>query len=693
MLLAIWINSSVANDQKVIQVADLIKVALPGEQAFSSPFQVERSGQIVLPEVGAVTVVGLTEQAMTQVVMSELKMVYRDLSHIDIYVAKKQLLIAVQGYVKQPGEYVLPANASVQMALHAAGGPRSGAQLNQMQLKSGQQLNVFNYKQYLDSGDKRVLPTLTSLDEIFVPASPMIGNVEVDFDPSKIANSGDAGEGKEAIHVFGEVNSPGSFSHKGSMSLVDFLMRAGGVTRYAGVEQIRIITDGEPTLFNLKAYLDSGNENMLPHIDVGTTIFVPHQQEEIRTGANVVYVMGEVAKPGAYETKQDASFMDILANAGGPTRFAESRQIRIIKSDGSVMPFDMAAYTEGAKRVPPPSILPGDAIFIPEKTDLNEKSWLKIMPDRAVRVLGEVVRPGRIEWSDEMSLLDLLAHVGGPTSRADTSNIDIVTPISNSETKTYNFNLDDFLSSGGHDNTLPKISAGSTIRVHDLPQDPSDNKSQWVRQASEKSIYVFGQVGAPGRYMFTDKMNFLDILSAADGPNAKADLHNIRITHRDSDYANVTKLNLSLYFETGDESLLPTVKTGDTIYVPERDRIWLDQSKESTIRVLGAINKPGRYRFDDSMTILDLLAEAGGPKDDALIERIVVVNTSCCTDQARTFNLAEFSRTAQFDMLPVIRTGDTVFIPNKADSNLAKFRSGLRDTFEMISLASLIGLL
>ena len=192
--------------------------------------------------------------------------------------------------------------------------------------------------------------------------------------------------------------------------------------------------------------------------------------------------------------------------------------------------------------------------------------------------------------------------------------------------------------------------------------------------------------------MFTEDLNFLDILAAADGPNANADIHNIRVTHRNGDYAKVSKLNLSLYFETGDESLIPDVKMGDTIYIPEKDRSWLDQSKESTIRVLGAVNSPGRYRFDDSMTILDLLAEAGGPSNIALVYKIVVVNTSCCIDQARTFDLAEFSRTAKFSMLPVIRNGDTVYIPNKSDSNLAKFRAGLRDTFEMISLGTLIGL-
>lgn len=470
-------------------------------------------------------------------------------------------------------------------------------------------------------------------------------------------------------------------------------MRAGGVTRYAGVEQIRVISKNQPALFNLKRYLDTGDSSLLPPLEVGSTIFVPKQEEEIKSGSNMVYVMGEVAKPGAFEGKKGATFMDILANAGGPTRFAESRQIRVIKANGAVINFDLSGYTEGTNYQRPPAIAAGDAIFVPEKTDMNEKSWLKIAPSRAVRVLGEVQHPGRIEWSDEMSFLDLLAHVGGPTLRGDTTRIEIVTPDASGKNHVYTFNLDSFISKGKPDSALPTIRAGATIRVHDLPQDPSDNKSQWVRQSSDSSIYVFGQVNAAGRYRFTNDMHFLDILSAADGPTMDADIHNIRITHRDKSYARVSKLNLALYFETGDESLLPKVKTGDTIYIPEKNRIWVDESKETTIRVLGAINKPGRYRFNDSMTLLDLLAEAGGPSDVAYLEKISVVNHSLNEGQARTFDLVEFSRTADFRSIPVLRAGDTVYIPNKDESTMEQVRVVMKDVFQVVATIALIGAL
>ena len=676
-----------------VQKGDLLQIVLPGEDGFQAPFSVTRQGKIMLPEIGSMQVSGMTVSAIQTQITTKLSKVFIDLQSLRVYLLKKQLIINVHGYVNSPGEYTLQSDASIQLAIHAAGGLRAGAQLDRMQVIRNNNTETFNYKKYLDSGERSLLPSLLSMDTLFIPASPMTGNVEVEFNPSELANAGDSENNSQSIKVFGEVNRPGSFSYRESMDIVDLLMGSGGVTRYAGVEKIRVISEGTPALFNLKEYLDTGKQKFLPSIQPGSTIFVPKQEEEIKSGKHMVYVMGEVAKPGAYESKAGVGFMDILANAGGPTRFAESRQIRIIKADSSIVAFDLTAYTEGKKGRSVPSITAGDAIFVPEKTDMNEKSWLKVNPSRAVRVLGSVIRPGRIEWSDEMSLLDLLAHVGGPTQRADTNNIEIVIPLSNGKTSTHTFDLNAFIKNGQPDQSLPQIKAGSTVMVHDLPQDPSDNKAQWVRQASDKSIYVFGQVGAPGRYMFSNEMHFLDILSAADGPTDKADLRNIRINHRDQRTRAVSKLDLALYFETGDDSLLPDVKTGDTIYIPEKNRLWLDQSKESTVRVLGAVNKPGRYRFDDTMTLLDLLAEAGGTKGEAFIENINVVNVSCCKDQARSFDLKKFSRTASFADLPVLRAGDTIYIPFKSESGYQKFRSALGDVFQLTTFIALLGLL
>jgi len=370
LLLPFAVHSNNALHYKV-QKGDLLQISLPGEQAFAAPFAVARQGRIILPEIGALQVAALSVAEIQQLVSSQLAKVFIDLQNLQVYVLKKQLIINVRGYVKQPGEYTLQSDASIQLAIHAAGGLRAGAQLDRMQLLRDQQTRIFNYKKYLDSGDTTLLPALQSMDALFIPASPMTGNVETEFNPAEMANAGDTDSNSQSIKIFGEVNRPGSFAYRESMDIVDLLMASGGVTRYAGVEKIRVITEGSPLLFNLKEYLDSGEQKHLPKVQPGSTIFIPKQEEEIKTGAHMVYVMGEVAKPGAYESKNGVGFMDILANAGGPTRFAESRQIRIIKADNSIVAFDLTAYTEGKKGQKPPRISAGDAIFIPEKTDIQ----------------------------------------------------------------------------------------------------------------------------------------------------------------------------------------------------------------------------------------------------------------------------------------------------------------------------------
>ena len=678
-------------------VGDVLGITLPGEDAFANPFKIDRDGRVDLPEVGAVEVAGLTVAQAKERVQAALATAFRDLGRFNLTLKERRLPVTVLGFVKQPGQIELPAGSTVQLALNAAGGLAPGAQLDHMQLRrtgaNGQiQVTTFDYKKYLDTGDLRILPALHPLDEVFVPASPLIGNVQIEFDARALQQTGDAGEDRGAVRVFGEVATSGTYAFKPGTTVMDALLRAGGVTRYAAVEQIRVLPpSGDPILFNLKRFLDSGSQALNLPLVPGTTIFVPHEVEEVRSGGHVVYVMGEVAKPGAFEAAPGTGFFDILANAGGPTRYADPKLIRIIRADGTVVGFDLSAYADapGGARTPPPAVSPGDAIFVPEKTQGPEQaSWLRTPPSRAVRVLGAVRSPGRFEWSDEMSLVDLIAQAGGPNERGDISNVEIVQ--GDRGGAAIRFDLRTFLARGGRLGSLPVLRGGYTVTVPELPQSPNDTRAQWTQLSSDRSIHVLGAVGRPGRYAFEPELTFLDVVSAADGPTNSADLLNVRVIHRGEGRDRVSKVNLASYLETGDDGLLPKVRPGDVIFVPDRNRNWLEQTPANTVRVLGSVGKPGRYQFSDGMTILDLLAEAGGPNKEAYQEKIVVVNLSCCANEARVFNLVKFAKTGDYTMLPVVRAGDTIYVPNVEQSDWAVFMANVRDSVSVLSIFALL---
>lgn len=674
-----------------LRAGDLLKIKFPGEADFSKNFQLNHEGQVLLPEIGRIKLAGKSLESARDLLAGKLGTVYKDLSKFDVILLERRLSVIVLGYVKKPGPVDMAMNSNVQMAINHAGGLAQGAQLDKLQIRRKSGLIVFDYKHYLDSGDPRSLPALEPMDEIFIPASPLIGNVQVEFDARTLTASGDAGREGDAIKVFGEVHRPGTFTFKQNASVVDMIMRAGGVTRYAGIEQIRVIHDGNPFPFNMREYLDTGDPALMPDIRQGDVIFIPQASDQVQSGSRTVYVMGEVFKPGAMEMKEDTSFYDLLATAGGPTRFAETRMIRVLRADGRVSDFDLQAYMDGDRHQSMPVINPGDAILVPEKTDMNEKSWLKVHPSRAIRIIGAVNRPGRYEWSDEMSLLDLIAHAGGPIAQADTSHLQILTDAPGGQAQSISFDLKRFLDKGGDIRTIPTVRAGDTVVVPELPKDPNDNRSQWVRQSSDRSIYIFGQVGAPGRYAFNDDLNFLDILSAAQGPTAHADLANVRITHRGQKDQDVTHLNLHTYFQTGDENLIPKVRNEDVIFIPERGRAWLEKPKETVVRVLGAVARPGRYSFDNDMTVLDLLAEAGGPLNSALQDRIMVVNRVDGEAHSRLFDLVDFAKSGDYSQLPVIRSGDTLYIPGREQSTWYRIVSTLQESITIFSFARLVG--
>jgi len=127
------------------------------------------------------------------------------------------------------------------------------------------------------------------------------------------------------ISVAGEVVKPGVYSAVGPHRLFDILQSAGGLTERAA-SRATISHRGDEHPITIEFSMDSvqmasSNVELLP----GDTVFVAK--------AGIVYVLGEVGKPGGYvlNSTGGVTLLRVVAAAGGPTHVASVGRTRMLR--------------------------------------------------------------------------------------------------------------------------------------------------------------------------------------------------------------------------------------------------------------------------------------------------------------------------------------------------------------------------
>jgi len=72
----------------------------------------------------------------------------------------------------------------------------------------------------------------------------------------------------------------------------------------------------------------------------------------------------------------------------------------------------------------------------------------------------------------------------------------------------------------------------------------------------------------------------------------------------------------------------------------------------------------------------------------------MVVNISTSQSQenvSRVFDLEQFVEHPDFTTLPLVRVGDTIFVPDTSQSNWNVFMANVKDMVSIVSLVAIIG--
>ena len=172
------------------------------------------------------------------------------------------------------------------------------------------------------------------------------------------------GMGNNFFYISGAVGKAGVVPFTHNIRLLQAIILAGGATMAAKEDSVVLIRENVPRTLSIEK-LDQGkdlsqNIRILPQ-DI---IIVPVKTEQI-------YLMGEVAGPGAYYFNKGMTVMQALIQAHGFTQFASLGSVRIIRKqkDGTkkIVHIDINHIEDEKKTEAKEYLKPGDLIYVPQR--------------------------------------------------------------------------------------------------------------------------------------------------------------------------------------------------------------------------------------------------------------------------------------------------------------------------------------
>jgi len=167
----------------------------------------------------------------------------------------------------------------------------------------------------------------------------------------------------QGVSVLGEVKTPGVYPVMGGQTLLDVLAAAGGTTPQAGAEiTVQRASDASTVavLLSKDAHRSlASNVQLYP----GDKVIIPR--------AGLVYVLGDVGRPGGFVMENDGkiTLLQALAMAGGTTHTSSmggSRLLRKGASGYSDIPMDLGKMVKG--RVADVQLQAEDILYVPGST-------------------------------------------------------------------------------------------------------------------------------------------------------------------------------------------------------------------------------------------------------------------------------------------------------------------------------------
>ena len=583
-----------AGDQIIIDIWGTSQVSI---QETISP-----DGAISIENLGLVFLNGMTVNQATSYLRKELNKIYAGLadenptSQIKVSLGNSRTIqVNIMGEVYQPGTYSLSAFSTVFHALYSAGGVSDIGSLRNIQVaRNGKNIATVDVYDFIMHGKTKDDINLQEGDVIIVPPYEALVKIE------------------------GNVKRPMKYEMKSEETVATLLKYAGNfasdaysrsmkLVRQNGKEyQIFTVDDMDYSVFKLK----DG--------DVLTAEAILNRFE------NKLEIKGAVYRPGIYQFGGDLNTVkQLIEKADGVMadaflgRAVLQRQREDLTHE--IIQVDMKGILNGSK--PDIALQRNDVLYIPSIHDLKDLG--------NVELFGEVARPGKYIYADNMTLEDLIIQAGGLLESASTVKVDVSRRIKDKKSTEASATIGELYTFALKDGFIVDGEAGFTLEPYD---------QVYVRRSPgyqpQANVTIQGEILYDGTYALTSKSERLsDLVKKAGGVTPFAYVKGSKLMRKANkeELKRMEDVLKMMQREMGTENVDTLVLELDSVYSvgidlekaiaqPGNDAdIVLREGDEliipeliNTVKINGAVMLPNTVSYIKGKSIKHYISQAGG---------------------------------------------------------------------------------
>ncbi|MBR3911303.1 MAG: SLBB domain-containing protein [Alistipes sp.] len=620
---------------------DEVIVDVWGDAQTSAAYTISPEGKIFVPNVGPITLSGLTISEATRRVRGSLGAIYEGLYDGSVQMklslgSIRSIQVNVMGEVGHQGTYTLPSLATLFHALHVSGGINNLGTLRSIKLyRSGKLYSEVDVYDFILNGKSDSDIALRDGDLISVLAYGKL------------------------VEISGEVKRPMFYEMRTGETVADIVKFAGGFTNEANSRVVSVTRrqGGQYQSFTVE---QKDFDKFV--VEDGDVVSVAGSIDRYE---NRVEIKGAVYREGFYAIdEQTRTLKQLIERADGLREDAFKSRAVLYREKPDWTMEALSIDLEGlmAGRVKDIALRANDMLLIASVSDMQE--------DYTVTVFGSVSRPDTYPYAENMTVEDLLVAAGGLLESASTANVTVTRRMKDSKSmtiseqlfETFTINLNDDLKVDGE---------GFVLQPFD---------QVFVRRSpvyiTQSSVRIDGEVAFAGNYPLSHRnMRISEVVAAAGGANPGAFIEGAYLLRRmtseeqqqaralremiesqaggnNRDSLGIASVSLSNVYTVGIdlENALANpgsdadivLRDGDVISIPEYN---------GTVKVMGAVMYPNSVTFQPGKSLKYYTKAAGGFDNNARKNRAFVIYMNGMVASG---------------MSAEIRPGCIVIIPSKA---------------------------